>query len=65
MKRLLMVVTLVCALSVPALAGEVPTGGFMPPQTVPGEVPTGGSPQQIAQDCLGTIVAVIFSGFAR
>jgi hypothetical protein len=56
MKQRFAVIALVCLLSVPTLAGEIPTMGAPepPPQTslppavnVPGEIPTDGSPGDI------------------
>lgn len=40
MKRFLAATALACVLSVSAVAGELPTGGFT--ATSPGELPTGG-----------------------
>lgn len=44
MKRFLSVLTLVCVVSIPALAGNIPTDGIAVPTpgTTPGEVPTVG-----------------------
>lgn len=48
MKRFFVVIAVVCLLSVPALAGEIPTmGAPQPAQTTatdPGEIPTAGVP---------------------
>ncbi len=70
MKRFLIVVSLAGALSTPALAGEVPTVGFVPP-TPPvitgtthapsqGEGATTSVAQQLATDAIVTIMLTIF-----
>ena len=74
MKRFLAAMALVCAFSVSALAGDVPTGGFAPPPppgdgvtasatgeipTVPGELPTGGFEQQVSEGALSALLSVL------
>lgn len=62
MKRFIGAVALACVFSVPALAGDVPTGGFTSPS--PGDVPTGGvsSPAPTGTTSPGDVPT---SGFAE
>lgn len=75
MKRILMTVALTCVLSVTALAGDIPTGGFAPPPpdeptetttaTLPGDMPNGVSAQSTVGDevilnIVGTLCALLF-----
>jgi hypothetical protein len=73
MKRFVLTVALVCAVSSSTLAGEVPTGGIAPPpppqaqtssttspgEVMPGEVPTGGFAQQISDAALSALLTAL------
>jgi len=68
MKRSLAVIAVVCLLSVPALAGEIPTMGAPQPTQVtpstrtensPGEIPTSGFTGQIPSGGLSALLEVL------
>lgn len=70
MKRLLMAAVLACALSVSALAGEVPTDGSASPQppdaatqtttvTAPGDVPTDSVAEQETDSTLAALLGIL------
>lgn len=67
MKRFLAVIALACLLSVPSLAGEIPTVGAPQPtqassnenKNSPGDIPTGGFTGDIATDGLSVVLSVI------
>lgn len=64
MKRLLTAIVLALALSVSALAGDIPTLGAPqpPPQGItasPGDVPTVGVAEQLSSDALSTLITVL------
>ena len=71
MKHFVIAVALVCALSVSALGGQVPTGGIAPPpppgdgvttsSTSPGQVPTGGLTEQSTTNSALTVLLNILS----
>jgi len=68
MKRFVMTIALACALSVSALAGEVPTGGAPSPApegttqktnaTSPGEIPCGFA-EQVSDAALSALLTVL------
>ncbi len=59
MKRIIATLALTCALSVSALAGEIPTCNTSPTAaTATGEVPTNGS-ESVLTDVLLTLVGLI------
>jgi hypothetical protein len=72
MKRFVVVLALLALVSLPASAGEIPTGGIAPPpppdgiqatnQTAPGEIPTSGSSYEIADTALDLIQMLIGVG---
>ena len=66
MKRFMVITAITCVLSVPAWAGEVPTGDNPPPPPAymtgapaPGEMPTGGYTQDTATDIMLAAVQAI------
>ena len=69
MKRLTLAMALACVLSSAALAGEVPSGGYAPPDpdettqttpfAAPGDVPSGGYTEQTSTDPTLTVVMTI------
>lgn len=69
MKRFLMVVTIVFAISSITLAGNIPTGGIAPPpppdygittsSTAPGDVPTSGVAEEVEETAWSTLMAVL------
>ena len=69
MKRFLMTLTLMAALSAAAFAGDMPTGGAPAPaskgttvtttSTSPGEVPTVGKAEQLSSDALSALLSVL------
>ena len=74
MKRLVLVLVFTCAVSLPTLAGNIPTVGVTPPPpppsdgvqvsqtTAPGEIPTGGLNYQIADTALDFIQMMLSAG---
>jgi hypothetical protein len=68
-KRFLIVTTLTCALSVSAMAGEIPTSGSPTPApsgttqttttTSPSDIPTDGSAEQVSDTALSTLLTVL------
>jgi hypothetical protein len=68
MKRFVMTAVLACTLSVPAFAGEMPTGGSPAPPppvegvttsaTLPGEIPCGFA-DQISEAALSALLTVL------
>ena len=73
MKRLMIVVALTCVVSLPALAGNIPTVGIAPPPpppdnvqasttTAPGDIPSGGITYEIADTALDFIQMLIGVG---
>jgi hypothetical protein len=68
MKRFLAAISLACALSVSALAGEIPTSGITSPApngttsttdvTLPGEIPCGFA-EQISEAGMSSLLAVL------
>ena len=68
MKRFMVMMAITCVLSVPAWAGEVPTGDIAPPPSAhmmsapaPGDVPTGDYTEPTATDITLTVVQAIIS----
>jgi hypothetical protein len=70
MKRFMMTIALTCVLSIPALAGGIPTVGAPDPPppdgitqttntTSPGEVPTGGFAEQMSEAALSALLSVL------
>jgi hypothetical protein len=66
MKRIVMVITLGCVLSVSALAGEIPTVPVAPPppdeitaQETPGLIPSDGYTQQMSEVALDLVQFVL------
>ncbi len=69
MKRFVLTVALVCAVSSSTLAGEVPTGGIAPPpppgdglttsSTSPGDLPTGGFAEEVEETAWSALMAVL------
>ncbi|MDQ1728826.1 MAG: hypothetical protein QOD33_951 [Pyrinomonadaceae bacterium] len=69
MKRFMLTIALTCVLAIPALAGQVPTGGEPQPQPLgitpttsepsPGEVPTVGFTDQVSDAALSGLLAVL------
>jgi hypothetical protein len=68
MRRFLMILALLSLLSVPSLAGEIPTGGAPQPpagitqttsETSPGEVLTGGYAEQVSGAALSGLLFVL------
>ena len=76
MKRILITATFLCVLSATAMAGDIPLGGFAPPQppneptqtsntTVSSDIPIGEAAQPSVSDeviinVLGTLCALVF-----
>ncbi len=75
MKRFVLAIAVVCALSIPVLAGDVPTVDYTPPppppgqpssavqQTVPGDVPTVDSNE--SSDAYEVFILTILSLMSR
>lgn len=72
MKRFVTAIAFSCVLSVSALAGETPSGGYAPPPppngqtqatsaTAPGDVPTVAYTMQTSADLTLTLVETVFS----
>lgn len=70
MKRFLMVVTIVFAISTTAVAGNIPTGGIAPPppptgdgittsSPSPGDLPTSGVYEEVEETAWSTLMAVL------
>ena len=72
MKHVLAAIALSCLLSVPTLAGDIPTDGLPSPApngttqassgknpTPPGDVPTVGVPEQLSSDALSALLSVL------
>lgn len=69
MKRFLMVVTIVFAISSTTLAGNIPTGGIAPPpptgdgittnSTSPGDVPTSGFAEEVEEMAWSALMRVL------